>query len=210
MFKASWRPSSFTPGLNNTAGSCLPIFSFLAPSALILLQTSMSECSITQRKCWLYTVPTTSFKTGMLHSLHAFVWSYSCHSLSSYLCPVAFLWFRSCTFLPFFFLTWCGCPAEDDLSGQSYYPFGRVGIITIEWRTHLHAHRHGNMNAWTENMTPPPPCLDIHTHIHEREEVKESLIQHIEGEGGGFQMNRHQKQLDATCTDLYPDLYQNA
>lgn len=74
-FKASWGLSSFTPGLNNMAGSCLPISSFLAPSALILLllQISLSECSATQRKCRPYIATTTSFKIAMLHTLHLFV-----------------------------------------------------------------------------------------------------------------------------------------
>lgn len=90
-----------------------------------------------------------------------FRWSHFRHPLSSFpgcvsLIPLMYVPTSLCLFLlfppsllPSFFSphVWCGCPAEDDLSGQSYYPFGRVGIITIEWCTHLHAHRHGNMNV---------------------------------------------------------------
>lgn len=49
-FKASWGLSSFTPGLRNTAGSCLPISLFLAPSALALLPLQIRPCLNVQHK----------------------------------------------------------------------------------------------------------------------------------------------------------------
>lgn len=66
--------------------------------------------------------------------------SHRLHFPSSYLSLAASLILimdiRSSSVCVCFSHVWCGRPAEDDLSGQSYHPFGRVGIITIEWCPH--------------------------------------------------------------------------
>lgn len=71
------------------------------------------------------------------HALHPQLnFKLECFTLlsSSYACPVAFFLIplmyisTSLYFSLLFFLVishvWYGCPADDDLSGQSYYPFG--------------------------------------------------------------------------------------
>lgn len=89
-----------------------------------------------------------------------------CIPTSLYLCLLL------CLFFPH---VWFGFPAEDDLSGHSYYPFGRVGIITMEWFTHLHAYRHGNRNIHTNQKynpthphphSHPLPWTPTHTHTY--------------------------------------------
>ena len=109
----------------------------------------------------------------------------------------------------FFPLVWCGCPSEDDLSGQSYHPFGRVGIITMEWCTHLHAYRHGNMDVHADWKHPPHKhFVDTHTHTDWQTERNCERKCNTARRRGGEELQM--KQLDAACTDLYPDLYQNA
>lgn len=53
-------------------------------------------------------------------------------------------------FIYFISHVWRGCPAEDDLSGQSYQPFGTVRITTMEQCTHLRAHGNVNVNVHTD------------------------------------------------------------
>lgn len=128
----------------------------LAPPRLWI---SLSRCSTTQRKHRPYITPTTSFQTEMTQSVHPFgmlLLSFpfisslsSCSSLIPFM-YIPTVWSGSpFSLLSFISNVWCGCPAEDDLSEQSYYPFGRVSIITMKWCTHLHEHRHENMNVLT-------------------------------------------------------------
>lgn len=119
----------------------------------------------------------------------------------------------SFSFLTLFFShVWCSRPAEDDLSGQSWYPFGRAGIIAMGWHTHLHAHEHGDMNAQTNrNHNTPESTATATVAVNKhRRDVRESVAQNIEGEREGFQMNQHRNKVDSTGADPYPGLYHNA
>lgn len=87
-------------------------------------------------------------------------------------------YFLSLLFYSFFIShVWRGCPAEDDLSGQSYQPFGTVRITTMEWRMHTHVHT--AMQTWmytqTDGMTRPL-CPGTHTSV--KKTAGGSVIQH--------------------------------
>lgn len=60
---------------------------------------------------------------------------------------------------------WFGCPAEDDLSGQSYCPFGRVSSIETEWCTHLETWKH---DCTHKQMTSPPTPQHMGSKVREK------------------------------------------
>lgn len=207
MFKASWGLSSFTPGLNNTAGSCLPISSFLAPCALALirLQISLSGCSTHKGgKCWTYITPSTSFKTEIPLSLQSFVMIPLLSFLTSPLCPAAFLWFSFLLPLFFFVIFLLLPPCLLFFSCVVWLPSWWWFIWTILLSLWESRHHHNGKGSHTYMHTD---MVTTYTHGHiQGEGLEKAWYNTRKRWWKEFQM----KQLDATCTDLCLDLYHNA